>query len=94
MNLNSNWLKDLRTELFKDMYQTPIHPKNLWLKKDPLHHHEVDEIYRANIESLHERGTWTRPYHTFAGARLLPESDQGADEQKWQEIKGMWAPWD
>src|SRR5690554_6379787 len=24
MNLNSNWLKDLRTELFRDMYQQPI----------------------------------------------------------------------
>jgi hypothetical protein len=32
MNLNSNWMKDLRTELFKDMYDEPIHPKNLWLK--------------------------------------------------------------
>ncbi len=94
MNLNSNWLKDLRTELFKDMYDKPIHPKNLWLKKDPAHHREVDDIYRANIESLYEQGAWTRPYHHFEGARLLPEGDQGTDAEQWQEIKAMWAEWD
>jgi len=94
MNLNSNWLKDLRTELFKDMYKDPIHPKNLWLKDDPAHHNEVDKIYRANIESLYARGTWTRPYHQFKGARLLPEGDEGTDAGKWREIKAMWAEWD
>jgi hypothetical protein len=29
MNLNSNWMKDLRTEIFRRMYSEPIHPKNL-----------------------------------------------------------------
>lgn len=38
MNLNSNWMKDLRTELFKDMYDEPIHPKNLWLENEPASH--------------------------------------------------------
>lgn len=94
MNLNSNWLKDLRTELFKNMYDKPIHPKNLWLKDDPAHHNEVDKIYRRNIESLYERGAWTRPHHTFEGAKLLPEGDSGTDEKKWQEIKALWAEWD
>jgi beta-ureidopropionase len=94
MNLNSNWLKDLRTELFRDMYSQPIHPSNLWLKNDPLHHGEVDHVYRANIQSLYERGTWTRPFHQFEGAKLLPEGDPGTDLGKWQEIKAMWAEWD
>ena len=94
MNLNSNWLKDLRTELFKDMYKDPIHPRNLWLKDDPAHHNEVDKIYRANIESLYERGTWTRPHHKIEGARLLPEGDEGTDAARWQELKAMWADWD
>ena len=39
-------------------------------------------------------GTWTRPHHSFEGAVLLPEGDTGTDEQKWQEIKAMWADWD
>ena len=63
MNLNSNWMKDLRTEIFQRMYAEPVHPKNLWLKEDPLQHADVDEIYRANIggsspeeASRHRRG--------------------------------------
>ena len=35
MNLNSNWTKDLRTEIFRHMYDQPIHPKNLWLEQEP-----------------------------------------------------------
>ncbi len=35
MNLNSNWMKDLRTEVFRRMYEEPIHPANLWLEQHP-----------------------------------------------------------
>lgn len=94
MNLNCNWLKDLRTEVFREMYGQPIHPKNLWLEQDPLHHGEVDEVYRANIESLYERGTWTRPYLQHEGCKLMPEGDKGTDEAAWREIRKMWSPWD
>ncbi len=94
MNLNSNWLKDLRTELFKGMYDQPIHPKNLWLDNDPVHHNDADEIYRQNIEKLFERGTWTRPAHSFEGSKLLPEGDPGMTEEQWREAKGMWKDWD
>jgi hypothetical protein len=31
MNLNSNWMRDLRTEIFRRIYEEPIHPANLWL---------------------------------------------------------------
>ena len=47
MNLNSNWMKDLRTEVFRRMYEEPIHPANLWLEQDPKQHAEVDEVYRG-----------------------------------------------
>lgn len=72
MNLNSNWLKDLRTELFRDMYDEPIHPKNLWIEQDPVQHAEADEIYRANIARLIERGAYTLPAHRFPGAGIAP----------------------
>ena len=91
MNLNSNWLKDLRTELFKRMYEKPIHPKNLWLENDPLQHQAVDEIYRQNIETLVERGTWTRPTFEHEGCRFQPGGDE---EPSWQEMKKMWSTWD
>lgn len=94
MNLNSNWLKDLRTELFRDMYTQPIHPKNLWLEQDPLHHHEVDDVYRRNIESLYARGTWTRPYFQHPGARLMPQDSRGMTAEQWLEAKAMWRCWD
>ena len=61
MNLNSNWMKDLRTEVFRKMNELPIHPKNLWLKQDPLPHEKVDEIYRENIRCLIKRGSFTEP---------------------------------
>ena len=52
-------LKDLRTEVFRKMYEQPIHPKNLWLEQDPLPHEKVDEIYRENIRCLIKRGSFT-----------------------------------
>jgi predicted amidohydrolase len=80
MNLNSNWMKDLRTELFKDMYDEPIHPKNLWLENEPASHAEVDEIYRGNIKRLQQRGAWTPPFTPHEGARYIPAmpGDPGA----------------
>lgn len=94
MNLNSNWLKDLRTELFREMYAPPIHPKNLWLEQEPLHHNEVDKIYRQNIQSLYERGTWTRPYFHHQGAQLMPAGSPGMDAGQWLEVKKLWRSWD
>lgn len=87
MNLNSNWIKDLRTELFKKMYDQPNHPKNLWLENEPLHHEEVDEIYRENIRRLIARGTYTEPYHCFEGAKY-----QGSKttEEEWREMQHLW----
>jgi hypothetical protein len=71
MNLNSNWLKDLRTELFRRMYDEPIHPANLWLDAVPVQHAEADEIYRGNIARLVDRGIYTRPAHDFPGAAYI-----------------------
>ncbi|MDD4877099.1 MAG: hypothetical protein PHQ86_08245 [Dehalococcoidales bacterium] len=87
MNLNSNWTKDLRTELFQRMYEKPIHPKNLWLKEEPKHHDEVDEIYRKNIQILLERGTYTAPFSQFQGAR---NQSPPVTEEKWADIKNLW----
>ena len=89
MNLNSNWMKDLRTELFRDMYAEPIHPANLWLNDEPKQHAEVDEVYRANIRRLQERGSWTPPATAHQGARYFAPSPDPADAD-WANIKTMW----
>jgi predicted amidohydrolase len=95
MNLNSNWIKDLRTEVFRKMYEEPVHPKNLWLEQDPLRHADVDEIYRDNIRRLIDRGTFTPPAVQHPGAAYVPVGDgtQTPDEE-WDEIKGLWSDWD
>ena len=87
MNLNSNWTKDLRTELFRHMYNAPLHPKNLWLKEEPKTHGEVDEIYRQNIEKLIERGTYTAPYLKFEGCK---NQSPAMSEAEWREYKKLW----
>lgn len=92
MNLNSNWLKDLRTELFRKMYDKPIHPKNLWLKQDPWRHAEVDEVYRDNIRRLIERGAYTPPAHSFPGCRYQPSSTS-PEEGEWENLKTLWDGW-
>ncbi len=90
MNLNSNWMKDLRTELFKDMYDEPIHPKNLWLKDEPQSHAEVDEVYRDNIKRLQKRGSWTPPFTKHEGARYVP-AVPGDPGEAWETIKAeLW----
>ncbi len=95
MNLNSNWIKDLRTEVFRKMYDEPIHPKNLWLDQDPLGHADVDEIYRDNIRRLIERGTFTPPARSFPGARFFPMGDgTKSREDEWEDAKSLWSRWD
>ena len=90
MNLNSNWMKDLRTELFKDMYDEPIHPKNLWLKDEPKSHAEVDEVYRDNIRRLQRRGSWTPPFTKHEGAHYVP-AVPGDPGEAWETIKAeLW----
>jgi beta-ureidopropionase len=93
MNLNSNWLKDLRTEIFRNMYEQPIHPKNLWLEQDPLRHEQVDEVYRDNIRRLVERGAFTAPAHSFQGAHFQSGASS-PEEEAWENIKTLWDGWD
>lgn len=87
MNLNSNWTKDLRTEIFRHMYDEPVHPKNLWLTQEPKTHSEVDEIYRDNIRRLLERGTYTKPYLDFPGCE---NQSPATTEDEWRQIATGW----
>ena len=87
MNMNSNWLKDLRTELFQKMYDTPIFPKNLWMEQNPVHHEEADKIYRKSIRSLIERGVYTLPSYEHEGVRY---TGQATYEEEWRELQKLW----
>jgi hypothetical protein len=91
MNLNSNWMKDLRTEIFRRRYDEPVHPKNLWLDDEPRQHADVDEIYRANIGRLVARGSFTRQARAFTGARYIAPAES-PDEAGWENIRNLWSP--
>ncbi len=57
-----NWMKDLRTELYGMLYEKPIYPKNLYLKRAPMKHKEYREkIIRRQIRLMHDRGIWAKP---------------------------------
>jgi beta-ureidopropionase len=90
MNLNSNWMKDLRTEVFRRMYEQPIHPANLWLEQEPLTHERVDEVYRANIQTLIDRGTYTPPAVKHEGVRY---QGNATTAEQWAELKHFWDGW-
>ncbi len=87
MNMNSNWLKDLRVELFKRMYETPIYPKNLGLKKAPGTHAEMDPYYKQSIQTLLDRGTYTAPAYPHPGVNYRGKA---TTEQEWEELKKLW----
>src|SRR3989454_612144 len=57
-----NWLKDVRTELYQLLYEQPIYPKNLYLKRAPMKHAEYrDKVIKRQIKLMHDRGIWTKP---------------------------------
>jgi beta-ureidopropionase len=89
MNLNSNWLKDVRTEIFRHMYDESIYPCNLWLEDVPLQHADMDEVYRSSILRLIAKGSYTPPAHAFPGARYMPSSEDAA-QLEWSSIRRLW----
>ncbi len=57
-----NWLKDLRTELYQLLYEQPIYPKNLYLKREPMKHGEYrKKVIEPQIKLLQDRGVWAKP---------------------------------
>src|SRR6266576_2002035 len=57
-----NWLKDVRTELYQLLYEQPIYPKNLYLKREPMRHAEYrQKVIKRQIRLMHDRGIWKKP---------------------------------
>ena len=46
-------------------------------------------MYRANIQRLVDRGSWTAPAHRHAGSRYFAPSQDPADAD-WDVVKGLW----
>lgn len=65
-SLWGNWLRDLRTEQFRCIYEQALYPKNLGLEKHPGRHADHDEIRRQVMEMMLARGIYRRPSKTKA----------------------------
>lgn len=56
-----NWLKDVRTELYRILYDAPIYPRNLYLAREPMKHEEYRrEVIEKQIALMHSRGIWKK----------------------------------
>jgi predicted amidohydrolase len=65
-----NWMKDLRTEVLSLIYEQPIYPKNLWLKRTPMKHAEYrTEVLERQIQLMQDRGIFALPARNSQGRR-------------------------
>jgi predicted amidohydrolase len=56
-----NWIKDLRTEQYRLIYDQPLYEKNRCMTTPPLKHAENDKVVRAAVDRVFKRGIWKRP---------------------------------
>jgi hypothetical protein len=57
-----NWMKDLSTEQYRLIYDTPVYPKNLYLDRAPYKHDDyAEQVLRPNIARLTEAGVYAPP---------------------------------
>ena len=62
-SLWTNWMKDLRTELYQIVYKDPIYPKNLYLDREPMKHAEYEEkVIKRQVKFMQDTGIWKKPY--------------------------------
>ena len=54
-------MKDLKTELYQQLYAKEIYPKNLYLDRAPMKHAEFKEkVTNKQISLMQERGIWKK----------------------------------
>ncbi len=49
-----NFLAEIRTELFRSMYDSTIYPPNLWLKYSPKSYSEIDEAHSSGLRNFEQ----------------------------------------
>jgi len=58
----TNWMKDLRTEMYQLVYEDPIYPKNLYLDRAPFDHAEYrTNVTEPQIKLMQDRDIWKPP---------------------------------
>ncbi len=87
-----NWMKDLRTELYQIVYDKPIYPKNLYLKRAPMKHAEYRNVIRRQIKLMHDRDIWaavtlTEATEAFARVRVTLKDGRSAWGQAAEQLR-------
>jgi hypothetical protein len=78
-----NWMKDLRTEVYQTIYEKPVYPKNLYLKRAPYNHAEFRrEVIDRQIAHMIERGVWAAPHGYGAARPEKPKKNAGPKKRK------------
>jgi predicted amidohydrolase len=55
----TNFMKDLKTEMYQIPYEQPIFPKNLYMDREPMKHAEYREkVTEQQIKLMQDRGIW------------------------------------
>ena len=75
-SLWGNWLRDLRTEQFRCIYEHALYPKNLGLQGHPGRHAQHDAIRQRIMETMIEQGIYRRP---SALTEQKPQQEVAAD---------------
>lgn len=54
-----NWAKDLRTEVYRLIYDQPMYPKNLYADRAPFDHKEFrEQVIEPRIQDMIDRGVY------------------------------------
>jgi predicted amidohydrolase len=58
----TNWMKDLRTEMYQKVYEQSIYPKNLYLDRAPMKHAEyAEKVTKVQVKLMQDRDIWKKP---------------------------------
>ena len=58
----TNFMKDLKTELYRLPYEEPVFPKNLYLDREPMKHQEYrKKVTERQIQLMLDKDIWIKP---------------------------------
>ena len=57
--LLGNWLKELKTEVYRLIYEKPIYPKNFYLESPQKNHSDRCKRYQESTKEMIRKGIWS-----------------------------------
>jgi hypothetical protein len=60
-SMHLNWLPQIKSEIFRMIYDKEMWPKNMAIDKAPERREAIQEVYRQTIDKLVKDGTFVSP---------------------------------